>query len=465
MKFLFIYPASGKWELAYKKAVSVGANLPPLGILYLAKMLEINGHDVKVLDCNAEALIKDKLKEKILSADAVGMTIYTESTAMKNSMMLSNFIKECDPDIPVLIGGPHCSIEPEKTLINHNADICVRGEGELAITPLAEAIQGKRKLSTIQGVYYRENSKIKKSNKPWKQIDDLDAIPFPSRHLVDKYDYGYMLGVKVGKGKVTSILTSRGCPLHCRFCGLRSQLPGYQSRSVNNIIKEIEEIVNAGYNTLAFVDDNFLLRKKIVEEIMDFIIQKKMDINIWIEGARVDSVDRGLYQKMRDAGVEIIHYGIESGNQDVLDFYDKRITVSQIRKAVSLSKEMGFFVNASFIFGAPIETEEHIKNTIKFAKSIHLDTATFYNLSYVCGSPIWYEAIKEGKIHPDEHTVNADSKRGLGNFTEKELFDYTMKAYKSYYFSPRLLGRELFYAFTKRDFRFLKLGFRMLASA
>ena len=464
MKFLFIYPASGKWELAYKKALPVGANLPPLGILYLSKMLEMNGYNVEVLDFNAEYMTQDKIKEKILSSDVIGMTVYSEPISLKNSIMLSNFIKKCDPDVPVLIGGPHCSMEPEKTMIAHNADILVEGEGELVINPIADAIQGKGNLSTIPGVYYRENDKIIKGPQ-YKQIDNLDAIPFPSRHLVEKYEYGYFFGVKVAKGKTTSILTSRGCPLHCRFCGLRSIIPGYQSRSFDNITKEIEEIVNAGYKTLSFVDDNFTLNKRNVEKIMDFIIKNKIDINIWIEGARIDSADRGLYKKMRDAGVEIIHYGIESGNQDVLDYYDKKITISQIKKAVSLCKEMGFYVNASFILGAPIETKKHIENTIKFAKSIPLDSAVFYNFSYVINSPIWDEAVKEGKIKPEEYCVNADSNRGLGNFTEQELIDYTMKAYKSYYFDPHLIFREILFALTKRDFRFLKIGLRMIYSS
>jgi anaerobic magnesium-protoporphyrin IX monomethyl ester cyclase len=464
MKFLFIYPASGKWELAYKKALPVGANLPPLGILYLSKMLEMNGHNVEVLDFNAEYMTQDKIKEKILSSDAIGMTVYSEPTALKNSIILSNFIKKCDPDIPVLLGGPHCCIEPEKTIISHNADILVEGEGELVINPIADAIQGKGNLSNIPGVHYRENDKIIKGPQ-FKQIDNLDAIPFPARHLVEKYEYGYFFGVKVAKGKTTSILTSRGCPMHCRFCGLRSIIPGYQSRTVDNITKEIEEIVNAGYKTLSFVDDNFTLNKRNVEKIMDFIIKNKIDINIWIEGARIDSADRDLYKKMRDAGVEIIHYGIESGNQDVLDYYDKKITISQIKKAVSLCKEMGFYVNASFILGAPIETKEHIENTIKFAKSIPLDSAVFYNFSYVINSPIWDEAVKEGKIKPEEYSVNADSNRGLGNFTEQELIDYTMKAYKKYYFDIHLILREILFAFTKRDFRFLKIGLRMISSS
>lgn len=464
MKFLFFYPASSGLELAVKKTLPIGAYLPPLGLLYLSKILELNGHDAEVIDFNAETFTRDKIKEKILSSDAVGMTLYTESTALKNSIMLSNFVKECDPDIPVLIGGPHCANEPEKTIIAHNADILVRGEGELVIKPIADAIQGKGKLSTIPGVYYRENDKINKG-KPWEQIKDLDAIPFPARHLVDKYEYGYFLGIKFGKGRVASFLTSRGCPYRCKFCGMCYAMPKYNRRSSDNILKELGEVIDAGYKTISFVDDNFLQQKKESEKIMDFIIQKGENLRLWIEEARVDSADRKLFVKMRDAGVELISYGIESGNQDVLDYYNKKITVSQIRKAVNLSKEMGFYVNASFILGAPIETKKHIENTIKFAKSMPLDSAHFYNFAYVIGSPLWDEAVKEGKIQPHEHTVNAGSREGLGFLTEKEIIDYTMKAYKRYYFNPRLWIRELYFAFVNKDFRYLKIGLKTIAGS
>jgi len=464
MKFLLIYPASRKYELASKKFFSTGAFLPPLGILYLAKMLEINGHDIEVLDCTAEDISENKLKEKILSSDAVGMTIFSDPAAMNNSIMISNLVKERDPAVPLLIGGPHCSFLPEQSLLSHHADICVRGEGELVIAPIAEAIEGKRELSTIPGIYYKEDNKIRKTE-PAKQIDDLDALPFPDRHLVNKYEYGFMQGVKIAKGKATSLLASRGCPYHCKFCGLHSHIPGYQRRSVNNVTKEIQEIVDEGYTTLAFVDDNFLFQQKEVEKIMDFIIQKDMNVRLWIEEARVDSANRILFQKMRDAGVEILSFGIESGNQDVLDFYNKRITLTQIRDAVNLGKEMGFFINASFILGAPIETKKHIKNTIKFAKSLPLDSVEFYNLGYGFGAPLWKEAVAEGKIQPDEFFIDADSRRGLSNFTEEELINYTMKASNSYYLNPKLWMRELFYAFANKDFRFLKLGLKLLTGS
>jgi radical SAM superfamily enzyme YgiQ (UPF0313 family) len=461
MKFLFIYPTIGKWDVSLRKSVASGAYLPPLGILYLAKLLENNGHAVDVVDFNAENVSEDKIKKKIKISDAVGITIYTEPIALNNSKILTNLVKESDPNIPVLIGGPHCSLYPEKAINNINADICVVGEGELIINKIAEAIEGKRKLSTIPSIYYREGDQIKKT-KEAEQIGDLDSLSFPSRHLVDKYEYGYMTGVKLSKGKLTSFLASRGCPFRCKFCAMRCLLPKYQRRSIDNIVKELEEVIDAGYKTISFVDDNFLQKQDEAEKLMDFIIQKDEKLHLWIEEARVDSVNRKLYQKMRDAGVEVISFGIESGNQDVLDYYNKKITTDQIRKVVKLSKEMGFFVNASFILGAPIETKEHIENTINFAKSIPLDSVVFYNLSYGYGSPIWDDAVKDGKLKPDEYNILADSKRGLGLLTEEELNYYNMKAYKRYYYNPRLWAREFFFALSKRDFRFFKIGFKTL---
>ncbi len=460
MKFLFIYPSSQKWELATGKLIQIGGFSPPLGILYLARMLEDNGHNAEVLDGSIEELNKEKIHKYVCSSDAVGLTLYSEPREMIASISMARIIKEIDPNIPLVIGGPHCSISPEQTLIDYNADICISGYGEFVISSVANAIEGKMKLSTIPGITYRNGSKVEKG-KPAEQIHDLDKVPFPARHYVNKYKYGYFLGQKITKGNFTSIISSRGCPNRCRFCQLPYFIPHYTTRSINNITDEIEEVVKNGYKTIQFVDDNFLANKKKAEKIMDYIIKKEMDIKIWIGSARVDSADKGLYQKMRDSGVESISFGIESGNQDVLDFYNKRITLDQIKKAVNLSNEMGFLVTSNFILGAPIETKKHIENTIKFAKSLPISIALFYNFGYLYGSSLWREAVENGKIQPDEFYVIADSNRGLGMFTEDELIEYTQTAYKSFYYNPLLWYREILNAFSKKDFRVLKLGLKI----
>jgi len=459
MKILLVYPSSGHIELAVSKYVTLGAYTPPLGLLYLGKMLEQHGHDVEIIDCNAEEINEEKIKAKVSSFDAIGMTVYSKTEELLFSIKLAKIIKQHAPGIPLIIGGPHTSVCPEGAIKEHNADICLCGEGEFRINLLVEAIEGKRKLNTIPGVYYKQGKEIKHT-KPAPQIKDINKIPFPARHLVDKYDYGHIIKSKLIKGKVASVITTRGCPHRCRYCQIQTHVPNFRTRTVENITQEIEEIANQGYDSVVFSDDNFLAQKKKVEKVMDFIIKKEFGLKLWIINARVDSADRTLYEKMRDAGVEAINFGIESGNQDVLNYYNKTITPDQARYAVNLSHEMGFFISANFIIGASIETREHINNTIRFARSLPIDHAFFYTLGYLYGSPLWNEAVKAGKIQSNEFWVNADINRGLSNFTEEELQEFAVKASNRFYLNPRYLVCVLSKAVKSGDFRYIKAGIR-----
>lgn len=461
MKILFIHPASGTMELTENRFLSTGAYLPPLGILYLAKMLELNGHQVEVVDCNAKDVNTSIIKRAIKRCDVVGMTTYCQPVELNNSIMLSKLVKQIDDNIPLIVGGPHCSLLPDLSIQEHNADVCLKGPGEFIITPLVEALEKGENLSAIPGICYKKGKTIQHT-KPANTIHDLDEIPFPARHLVNGNNYGFMLGKKMARGKVTSILTGRGCTNRCRFCNLHAHIPLYHGRSIANITKEIEEIIQDGYSTLVFVDDNFMVDKKKVEQIMDFIRQKNTDVKLWIFGSRADSPDRSLYEKMRDAGVELINFGSESGNQDVLDYYNKKLTLAQIRESVNLAKEMGFFVSSTFIIGAPIETEQHILNTIEFAKSLPINVAIFYLFTYTYKSGIWQEAVDRGKIRPDEYRVHPDINRGLGNFTTEELMKFTLKANYSFYLNPRRWLREITWSIANKKIWYLNLGFRIL---
>ena len=154
---------------------------------------------------------------------------------------------------------------------------------------------------------------------------------------------------------------------------------------------------------------------------------------------------------MKQANVKLVGFGIENGNQDVLDFYNKKITLEQVRKAVNLAKEMSFMTFATFILGSPVETEQHIEGTIKFATSLPLDIVAFGGLKYQMGAQLWAEAVKEGKIAEDEFMVPADSRRNLGNFTDEEIKEYTWKAFRQFYFRPNYLLRQLYRAYRWKD--------------
>ena len=181
---------------------------------------------------------------------------------------------------------------------------------------------------------------------------------------------------------------------------------------------------------------------------------------IWfyIGGARVETAEPKLYNKMKKAGVKMIAYGIESGNQDVLDFYNKRITLNQIRKAVSLARKAGFISYATFILGAPIETKKHLENTIDFACSLPLDAAVFITLRYEMGSSLWIEAVKDKKISENEYCVLADSSRDLGNLSLGEIQKYVWIASSRFYGRPTYLVNQAFRVLVRGDLNMIMYG-------
>ena len=461
MKVLLIHPASGGMEFAENFSVPINPYLPPLGILYISSMLEKNGHTVTVVDCNAERFTRDTCKKAMNDCDAVGMTLYCHPFEQDNSRFISNVIREIDPDIPLIVGGPHSTLLPEQSLVDHKADICVIGRGETLINPIMDAIEGKKNFSSIPNIVYKNNRNIIHTKTEPITVN-FDELPYPSRHLVSKYDYGYMQGIKIAKGRLTSIITSRGCVNRCNFCNLNAYIPDCTFRSVEHIKKEIEDISNKGYKTLTFVDDNFMIRKKTVLEIMNFIIDNEFDFRIWIFGARAAAADKVIFEKMRDAGTDIINFGIESGSQQILDYYNKKLTIAEIKFAVNLAKEMGFLTTGTFIIGAPIETRDHINQTIRFASHLPLDAAIFFAFHYTYKSQLWQDAVNDGKIRSDEYRVVPDKRIGLGNFTSEELFNLTKIANIHFFLNPERWIRTLANAVKFNDFRMILQGYQMV---
>ncbi len=460
MKMLLI--RAGNYEQRNTRPFETPLIHPPLGLLNVGASLEEDGNKVTILDFYAEQISGEKLKQHLVASDAVGISVNTYNYQLGNE--IANDIKTIDSDIPIILGGPHCIFLQKQSLSSiPNADISVIGEGEITILNIVQFLKGKVSLNDIPGIYYRKNGSIKKG-KPVEIIKNLDELPFPARHLVDKYEYGELpWGLKYRK-KVTAMITSRGCPFHCKFCSRYGNIVkgwGFRQRSTANIMDEFREL-NEKYKSVFIVDDNFLVDKKRAHIILDELIQRGSNIDIIIEGVRADSADRELYSKMKKAGVKVLQFGIESGNQDVLDFYDKQISKSEIENAICLAREMNFFIYASFIFGAPIETKEHIENTIKFACSLPIDAVDFTPLYYLMGSRIWKQAVKDNKISQNEPVVVANKNRGLGKFTPMELQEFKKQAFNRFYKRPTYLLSQLYRTINRRDFELLANGLKYI---
>ena len=238
----------------------------------------------------------------------------------------------------------------------------------------------------------------------------------------------------------------------------------YRNRSVKNIIEELKEIQKQGYKILAFEDDSFLSDKKHSIQLFQGIINEKIKMKFIAAAVRVDSADEKLFSLMKKAGVTHIQFGLESGNQEILDFYNKKTDLKKIKNAILLSNKMGFFTIGTFILGAPFETKKHFQKTINFAKSLQLDSVSFLPLKYVAGSEIWYNAVKEGKIFEYEYIVYADSKRNLGLYTYEELISICNKAHREFYIRLSFILKLLIKSLRNNDFDFLKSYIKLFFS-
>jgi len=427
---------------------------PPIRLLYIAASLEKEGHLVELIDVACEKDSEGKLRKMLSSIDGVIINVLPGNQGEVAS--LAQYVRENRPDIPIIIHGLYCTVHPIGALRDvPAANICIQGETEHIINNIVKTIEKGISLSDIPGVFYRKD-KLIKAGKKEIEIKDLDSLPFPSRHLVKEYAYGMVNGIYFSKPPFTSILTSRGCPFNCRFCSNRLRNGTYRTRSPENVLKEFSEI-QSEYGSVIIEDDNFLADTQRAHKIMDGLIQNGSKLELLIAGARVDSASKDLYRKMAKAGVKLISYGMESGNQDVLDYYNKKITLAQIRNAVKLARETKIMTWGNFIFGAPIETDGHLKNTLKFSKSLSLDMALFRHLSYQRGSKMWKEAVAEGLIEKDSYYCFAGSLKKSTNFTEGELQKYCSWAFKRFYYRPMYVLQQLVRSVRRMDFTMLKL--------
>jgi len=278
-----------------------------LGIAYIASVLKNEGHDVFLIDADAEGIRWKPLENKIkkLNPDFVGLTSTT--VTFESALKTAEIVKKINRKIFVCIGGPHVSATPEETLKNNYIDCVVRGEGENTVKHLVKSLENKKSLDNVQGISFKKGKKIKHNNNR-EFIEDLDSLPFPARDLlpmkqVDRTLWGHPAG---------HILSSRGCPNMCVFCashlvfGKRARF-----RSSKNIVDEIEELVKK-YNIkrFAFSDDTFTLDPTRVSEICSDIIKRKLDVN-WVCQARVSTVNKKMLIEMKNAGCVEIDFGVE----------------------------------------------------------------------------------------------------------------------------------------------------------
>jgi anaerobic magnesium-protoporphyrin IX monomethyl ester cyclase len=434
--------------------------LMPLGLTYIAAVLEGEGHTVEMVDMNAEKVSERQLCEKMSGANFVGITGMI--TEYQQVLEIINIVKRVNKEIIVVLGGPLATTLPQDLLQNSQADYIVIGEGEKTIIDLLQTIEDGKNPSDVKGIAYKNNSDVIITEQA-DQISNLDNIPFPARHLLNFSNYlqnqFHSFKPKMegfGIIKSTNMITSRGCPYSCTFCFKDIWGQKWRGRSPGNVVAEMEFLyAKYGINGFFFNDDTFVLDTNRVFEFCNLLKEKQLKA-AWYCNGRVNLMTQKMLAAMYDAGCREIAYGIESGNQQMLDALKKNITLEQVRNVVKWTKEAGINANGFFIIGLPGETKESIRQTINFAEELDMDFYGFSLLTPLSGTEIYRQAVERGLIRNNltslkawDFDVNANltadcSDEELVEFQNEIFRKFPLKNFgKFYMFNPVFLKRVL----------------------
>ncbi len=419
---------------------------PPLGILYCAGVLREAGIEVSLLDQPAKHFSLDQTVNwvKKEDPDIIGFSVLL-STA-KEAPKIAERVKAENPNITIVFGSHHATFNAERILKKYPfVDIVVRGEGEHTSLEIARCLEKQRELDKVEGVTFRKNGRIV-SNPDRPLNKDVDALPFPDRDLAGVQYKSAIFGVKINSRKFTTILSSRGCPFNCSFCGIRKfTRRAWRPRSVENVMAELEYLQSEGYEQFLFADDNFTLNAKRVSKLCRSIKKEGMDIE-WFCDSRVDHISYDMFRNMVNAGCKCLFFGIESANQRILDYYRKGITPEQSEKAVRKARKAGIdIIVGSFIVGAPDETQREVINTLQFANKLDIDVPDVNILGAQTGTDIWNDLVAKGLLNEneqweDEICIPRDVPTPVP-YEEVRLliFEY----FRAFYLNPRQLLTEL----------------------
>lgn len=388
---------------------------PPLGLAYVAAVLEQSNHSVKIIDrvsmlgrnqnngiglidIKMQALIQD-FEPDIIGIGVMSIQVYDLGRILKiirRTPGLSHSL--------VVVGGFHATAEPELTLREFpEIDLLCRGEGEFTLLELAS----RKDIHDIRGLSYRLNGEIHHTEDRVPERD-IDTYPFPARHLIDMNYYLRMNDAIIScvPAKAITQLTSRGCPYNCKFCSSKSLFKTQRYHSVDYVIREIHSMLEQyKFDHISFVDSTMLPRKDRLTELCTRLIDEKLNKRFkWGCSLRPDLVNKEMLKLMKHAGCIFVNYGFESGSQRMLDAVNKKDKVEDNHTAAKFTTEAGILVNSAFIVNLPDEQEDDIRKTIEFIKTNrkYIYSTGINALLPLPGSPYYRELLECGVLKHSE---------------------------------------------------------------
>jgi len=344
----------------------------PLGLLYLASMLEKKNIDVSI--CN----LAGKRDLSIPFADVYGITC-THATELATKKVCHK-IRELYPSSRIIVGGPHASVAPHRVYKQLRPDLVVLGEAEERIVDIVSNVWSGFYLCGI--------------------VKDLNTLPYPARHLMPKEEFVNLTGVHGSKEPSTTVVSSRGCPYNCSFCCKdHDMFRQFRFRSAENVAGEVKLLRDTyGVRNIRFVDDCFSIDKRRVKRLADKMAELEVT---FLCITRADRLDLELVRDLKRGGCIEVDIGVESASPRLLKLMNKNETVDQLRKAIHMIKDNGIDVKVYLMMDYPTETEEDRKMTLDFLRETKPDRFTLSMFRGISGSQCYVDTPDSAYFYPD----------------------------------------------------------------
>lgn len=421
-------------------AVNPGLLYPPIELAHVASVLEAEGHEVVIQDCDPHGLGPREALAAVVAHAPDMVCMDSSSTSLDQDLALAHSLRQA-LKVPVAILGSQVTFTPGEIFAGDNVDAVVRGEPEYTVRDLARRVAEGRGFEGVEGITWKRADGEIVHEPERDKIKDLDGLPIPARHLLDNQVYRFP-GIE---GAITTVKSSRGCPLDCSFCGYTlAQGLRFRFRSPEHVLRELVDVVrNHGVRHVVFRDPIFTTRKDRVHAICDGILAEKLDLEWQCETA-VKVLDRPLLEKMAAAGCKHISMGVESGNAEIQKKHcgGKLLDHDQAASVFDACRDVGIETRAFCMIGFPEETPAMVEETLKLVERCDPDQVQFCAVTAYPGTPL-YEMLRGERDFDYATMTGFQALEGNEHMSAAEIEAKIREAYRRFYRRPKRLVREL----------------------
>jgi anaerobic magnesium-protoporphyrin IX monomethyl ester cyclase len=422
-------------------AVSPELLYPPIELAHVASVLEADGHQVAIVDGDAAGLDADATRARILSEAPALVVTDTSSASLEQDLDLARATAN-EAGVPLILLGSQVTYTPDEVFERGSIAAVVRGEPEATMRDLVARLAAGEVLTGVEGTSWRNAEGVVIHEPERSRIDTLDELPIPARHLLDNAVYTFP-GLS---GPVTTVKSSRGCPLDCSFCGYTlAQGLRFRFRSPAHVLTELEDLYfKHGLRHVVFRDPIFTTRKDRVKDICEGILERGMTELEWQCETAVKTLDRPLLEMMAKAGCTHISLGVESGNLEIQKVHcgNKLKDLDLAHEVFAACRAVGIETRAFCMIGFPEETPEMADETIALVDSLDPDQVQFCAVTAYPGTKL--HGILQGDREFDYASMTGFRALEGNEYMTAEAIEAKIKeGYRRFYRRPKRLLREL----------------------